>query len=321
MRALAIINPTAGGGRSLKVWPAARARLVGAGWQITDVTAERRGHEREFAAAAVREAYDAVVAVGGDGTIHWAVNGLLANGQNHTALGIIPAGTGSDFAAALDIPNDPLAAVEIILKDRRRRVDVGLVHGRHFVTIATVGFGGEVAQQVNDWTERLPGAVKKRMPGPVIYLAGILKMLAVYSPVEMEVTLNSTVRRKRLFLLGVGNTSRAAGGMRLCPGALPDDGLFEVVPIGNVTKLEVLQLLPKTFTGRHVDHPKVDVESAATVTVTSETSLTVQADGELIGHVPATFTVVPLALEVLAPMGSPPPELLRPEATRSLVGR
>jgi len=180
---------------------------------------------------------------------------------------------------------------------------VGLVHGRYFVTIATVGFGGEVAQQVNDWSDRLPPALKKRMPGPVIYLAGILKMLVVYNPVDMEIRMNGAVRRQRLFMLGVGNTFRAAGGMRLCPGASPDDGLFEVIPIGNVTKLEVLRLLPKTFSGQHVNHPKVDVESAATVTVTSETPLTVQADGELIGRVPATFTVVPLALEVLAPPG------------------
>jgi len=303
VRALAIINPTAGGGRSLKVWPAARARLVAAGWQITDATAERRGHEVDLAAAGVRDGSDVILTVGGDGTVHWAVNGLLQGGQNRTALAVIPAGTGSDFAAAIGIPTDPMGAVGAILSGARRRVDVGLVHGRYFVTIATVGFGGEVAQQVNDWSDRLPPALKKRMPGPVIYLAGILKMLVVYNPVDMEIRMNGTVRRQRLFMLGVGNTFRAAGGMRLCPGASPDDGLFEVIPIGNVTKLEVLRLLPKTFSGQHVNHPKVDVESAATVTVTSETPLTVQADGELIGRVPATFTVVPLALEVLAPPG------------------
>jgi len=300
VRALAIINPAAGGGRSLKVWPAVRARLVAAGWQITDAIAERRGHETELAAAAARDGSDAVVVVGGDGTIHWAVNGILQQ-QRRPVLGIIPAGTGSDFAAALGIRPDPTAAVEVILAGARRRVDLGLVNGRYFVTIGTVGFGGEVAQQVNDWSEHLSPAVKKRIPGPIIYLAGILKMLVLYNPVDMEVRLNGEVRRQRLFMLGVGNTSRAAGGMRLCPGAAPDDGLFEVIPIGNVSKLEVLALLPKTFSGRHVNHPKVDVETASTVTVSSATPLTVQADGEIVGRVPATFAVVPSALEVFAP--------------------
>ena len=306
MRAFAIINPIAGGGRALKTWPRVRARLLGAGWQVEEATAQHRGHEVELAAAAAREERDVVLAVGGDGTVHWTANGLLAESRMRPALAVIPAGTGSDFAAAVDIPPRPLEAADAILAGRRRRVDVGLVHGRYFLTIATVGFGGEVARQVSEWSERLPALLKTRLPGPAIYLAGILKMLLVYSPVEMEVTLNGLTRRRRLFMLGVGNTCRAAGGMRLCPTAAPDDGLFEVLPIGDVTKLEVLRLLPQTFSGRHVNHPKVEVEAAATVIVASHRPLTIQADGELIGQVPATFTTVSGALEVLAPPAGGP---------------
>ncbi|MDQ7849418.1 MAG: diacylglycerol kinase family lipid kinase [Armatimonadota bacterium] len=308
MRAFAIINPIAGGGRALRVWPGVRTRLLEAGWQVDEATAQHRGHEVELAAAAARQERDVVLAVGGDGTVHWTVNGLLARSQPRPALAVIPAGTGSDFAAAVDLPPDPQGAVEAVLAGTRRRVDVGLVHGRYFLTIATVGFGGEVARQVSDWSERLPARLKTRLPGPAIYLAGILKMLVVYSPVEMEVTLNGLTRRRRLFMLGVGNTCRAAGGMRLCPTAVPDDGLFEVLPIGDVTKLEVLRLLPQTFSGRHVTHPKVEVEAAATVTVASDHPLTIQADGELIGHVPATFITVPGALEVLSPPSGRPIE-------------
>lgn len=301
MRAFAILNPAAGGGRPLKIWPQVGGRLREAGWEVVEATAAHRGHERELAAAAAQQAFDLVVAVGGDGTVHWAANGLLHSAGSRTALGIVPAGTGSDFAAALGIPADPQAAVSVLLRAARRRVDVGEVLGRYFVTIATVGFGGEVAHQVNIWSERLPPGVKNRLPGPIIYLAGILKMLVVYNPVEMEVDLDGNTQRRRLFMLGVGNTFRAAGGMRLCPGAAPHDGLFEVIPIGDVTKLEVLRLLPLTFSGRHIEHAKVDVETARTVTVASLAPLTVQADGEVIGQVPATFTVVPGALEVVAP--------------------
>lgn len=301
MNALAIINPTAGGGRSLNVWSAVRPRFLEAGWTVTDATAERRGHETELAAGAARDGYDVVLAVGGDGTAHWAANGLLRHGGGvpspTPSLAVVPAGTGGDFAGAMGLPKDPQAAVAALLRGKVRRIDVGLVNGRYFLTIGTVGFGGEVARQVNEWP--------KRLPGPVMYIAAILKMLVTYSPVEVEVVLDGRARRQRLFMVGVGNTYRAAGGMKLCPGATPDDQIFEVVLIGNVTKLEVLGLLPKTFPGRHIFHPKVEVANASTITVNSSTPLAVQADGELIGTVPATFTVLPQALEVLAPTGGP----------------
>lgn len=297
MKALAIINPAAGGGRPLKIWPTERQRFLAAGWTITDATAERRGHETELAAGAARDGYDVVLAIGGDGTAHWAANGLMRHGSGGPALAVVPAGTGGDFAAAMGLPKDPHAAVAALLAGKVRRIDVGLVNGRYFLTIGTVGFGGEVARQVNEWP--------KRLPGPVMYIAAILKMLVTYSPVEVEVVLDGRARRQRLFMVGVGNTHRAAGGMRLCPGATPDDQIFEVVLIGNVTKLEVLRLLPKTFPGRHIFHPKVEVHRAATIAVNSSTPLAVQADGELIGTVPATFTVLPQALEVLAPAVSP----------------
>ena len=293
MRALDIINPAAGGGRALRLWPAVRPRFLNAGWTVTDATAERRAHETELAAAAAREGYDVVLAVGGDGTAHWAANGLLQNGSSGPSLGVIPAGTGGDFAAALGLPKDPHAATTALLNGNVRRIDVGYVNGRYFLTIGTVGFGGEVARQVNEWP--------KLLPGPVMYIAAILKMLATFNPVDVELALDGATRQQRLFMAAVGNTYRAAGGMKLCPSALPDDQIFEVLLIGNVTKLEVLTLLPKTFSGRHIFHPKVEVHRAATIDVTSRTPLAVQADGELVGSVPATFTVRPGALNVLVP--------------------
>lgn len=299
MRALAVINPAAGGGRAGKVWPAVRPRFIAAGWRITDVTGA--GPQAvQHAEAGAREGYDVILAVGGDGTAHWAANGILRAGQGNgrgasslPALGVVPAGTGVDFAATLGLPKNTPAAVDALLRGSRRRIDLGRMNTLHFLTIGMVGFGAEVARQVNDWPRPLPG--------PVMYIAGVLKMLVAYQPTDMEVTLDGMPRRQRLFMVAVGNAHRAAGGMKLCPGAAPDDGLFEVVLIGDVTKGEVLRLLPKTFSGRHVGHPKVQVATASAVTITSAAPLAVQGDGELAGMVPVTFTVIPQALEVLAP--------------------
>ncbi|MGH2452915.1 MAG: diacylglycerol/lipid kinase family protein [bacterium] len=295
MRALAIVNPAAGGGRAGKVWPTVRPRFIAAGWRLDEVTGA--GTEAvEHAEAGARAGYEVILAVGGDGTAHWAANGILragAGGGAAPALGVVPAGTGVDFAAVLGFPKNTSAAVDALLRGGRRRIDVGRMNALNFLTIGMVGFGAEVARQVNAWPRPLPG--------PVMYVAGVLKMLVAYTPTEMDVTLDGVSRRQRLFMVAVGNSLRAAGGMKLCPGAAPDDGIFEVVLIGDVTKVEVLQLLPKTFSGRHVGHPKVEVIPASAVTITSAAPLAVQGDGELAGTVPVTFTVIPLALEVLAP--------------------
>jgi diacylglycerol kinase (ATP) len=300
VRALAIINPAAGGGRAGKVWPAVRPRFIAAGWRITDVSGA--GPQAvEQAETGAREGYDVILAVGGDGTAHWAANGILRAGQggngqvasSRPALGVVPAGTGVDFAATLGFPKNTSAAVDAILRGSRRRIDLGRMNALYFLTIGMVGFGAEVARQVNEWPRPLPG--------PVMYIAGVLKMLVAYQPTDMEVTLDGVPRRQRLFMVAVGNAHRAAGGMKLCPGAALDDGLFEVVLIGDVTKGEVLRLLPKTFSGRHIGHPKVQVATASAVTITSAAPMAVQGDGELAGTVPVTFTVLPQALEVLAP--------------------
>jgi len=295
VRALAVVNPSAGGGRAGKIWPTVRPRFIAASWRLDEVIAA--GTEAvEHAEAGARAGYEVILAVGGDGTAHWAANGILragARGGAAPALGVVPAGTGVDFAAILGFPKNTSAAVDALLRGGRRRLDVGRMNALNFLTIGMVGFGAEVARQVNAWPRPLPG--------PVMYVAGVLKMLAVYRPTEMEVTLDGVPRRQRLFMVAVGNSLRAAGGMKLCPGAAPDDGIFEVVLIGDVTKGEVLRLLPKTFSGRHVGHPKVEVIPASSVTITSAAPLAVQGDGELAGTVPVTFTVIPLALEVLAP--------------------
>ena len=295
MRALAVINPAAGGGRAGKVWPTVRPRFIAAGWRLTDVTGAGL-QAIEQAEAGAREGYDVILAVGGDGTAHWAANGILRAGQRGSALpalGVVPAGTGVDFAAAIGLPKNTSAAVDALLRGGRRRIDLGQMNALYFLTIGMVGFGAEVARQVNEWPRPLPG--------PVMYIAGVLKMLVAYSPTEMDVTVDGAARRQRLFMVAVGNCHRAAGGMKLCPGAAPDDGLFEVVLIGDVTKGEVLRLLPKTFSGGHVGHPKVQVVTASAISITSATPLAVQGDGELAGTVPVTFTVIPQALEVLAP--------------------
>jgi len=291
MRAHVIINPAAGGGRAGRMWPRVGSVLRHAGWDLTECLTERRGHASDLAAAA---SADVVVAVGGDGTAHEVVNGML-RGSRPGVLGVIPSGTGSDFARALGLPRDPLAAAEVLVTGRPRRVDVGEVNGRYFLTIAGAGFDGEVARLVNSWP--------KVLGGTMMYVLGILKMLATYRPVDVEIVLDGVSQRERLFLIAVGNTAWNAGGMWTVPAARADDGILHALIAGPLTRLETLGVLPKMFSGRHLGHPKIRQTQALEIRVTSATPLSIQADGESIGTLPALFTVHPQALTVLAPAG------------------
>ncbi|MGH2373182.1 MAG: diacylglycerol/lipid kinase family protein [bacterium] len=294
MHAHAIINPAAGGGRGARVWPRVRPILREAGWQLTESLTERRGHAVELAAASSAQA---VIAVGGDGTANEVANGILGSrgtrGAGRAAFGVVPVGTGSDFARAMGLPRDPIAAAGALVGARPRPVDVGEVNGRYFLTIAGAGFDGEVARQVNAWP--------KLLGGTAMYVLGILKMLMTYSPVNVEITLDGSVQQERLFLIAVGNTAWNAGGMWTVPAARADDGVFDVVIAGPLTRLEMLGVLPKVYSGRHLEHPKVRQARATHIRVTGEVPLAIQADGESVGRLPATFTVHRSALSVLAP--------------------
>ncbi|MDR7556261.1 MAG: diacylglycerol kinase family lipid kinase [Armatimonadota bacterium] len=288
MRVCAIVNPQAGWGRGARIWPQVRSVLEQAGWSIAATMTERRGHALEVARTARA---DLVVAVGGDGTAHEVVNGLLATGRGGP-LGIVPVGTGCDFARAIGLPRDALAAARALPGCGLRQVDVGRVNDRYFVTIAGVGFDGEVAARVNRWP--------KLVGGTVMYVAGILTTLATYTPAEVDLEVDGASTRERIFLLAVGNTAWNAGGMWLVPGARPDDGVLDAVVAGPLGRLETLAVLPKVFSGRHVHHAKVRQVRARVIRVRGG-PLAIQADGELVGRLPATFSVVPRALTVLAP--------------------
>lgn len=289
MRAHAIINPTAGGRRGIRIWRRVLPILHEAGWDVAESLSERRGHAEELALASTARV---VLAAGGDGTAHEVANGLLRSRRRAT-MGVVPIGTGNDFARGIGLPRDPLAAAAALVAARPRYIDVGEVNGRYFLTIAGAGFDGAVAQQVNNWP--------KWFGGTAMYVLAILKMLATYRPVDTEITVDGTAERERLFLIAVGNTAWNAGGMWTVPPARPDDGLLHAMIAGPLTRLETLIVLPGIFSGRHLAHRKVHVVQGREIRVTGAAPLAVQADGESAGTLPATFTVHPSALPVLAP--------------------
>ncbi len=293
-RAIALINPAAARGRSQRAWPEISADLTEAGLAFDEVTTRSPEEGREIAQRAGGDGYTTVITVGGDGTTHWAINGLMRSRTNPApALAVIPEGTANDFPRCLGIPLDARAAARALVHGIGRRVDIGQVNDRYYATISGVGFDAEVAQLVNRWPRWIRGTT--------VYVAGILQTLITYNPVQSRITVDGQEQSLRLFLLAAANTNWYGGGMYMAPHAKIDDGQLAVVYATDLTKLETLAVLPKVFSGRHLQHPKVFHTTAREVRVDSETPLAIHADGETVGTVPAVFRIIPHAIEVIVP--------------------
>jgi diacylglycerol kinase (ATP) len=241
---------------------------------------------------------EALVAFGGDGLVHLA---LQAVAGTDVPLGIIPAGTGNDIAGALGIPRrDPMAAAGIVSEGRRRLIDAarlgtgdgdGKGEGEWFAGVMACGFDSRVNERANEMT---------RPPGMAKYVVALMRELRSYAPIPFRVTLDGEVIEQEAVLVAVANTSSYGAGMRVCPDARPDDGLLDVLTLGAMSRGEFLRTFPRVYRGSHLSHPGVTVRRARSVTLEAP-DVVAYADGERIGATPVSCTIVPGALRVLAP--------------------
>jgi YegS/Rv2252/BmrU family lipid kinase len=226
------------------------------------------------------------------------VNGILKHHPDAT-LGVIPLGSGCDYARTFDIPQDVAAACARItsatppivvdaaeIRCRRGEAE----HVRFFANIAEVGIGAEIVKRA----ERLP-----RRLGRGRYLVGFGLGLKGFTKVEARITLDGEPIPPELTNLIVANAQYFGGGMRIAPGADPTDGLFDVLVVKG-TKRDYVAAIGKLYRGRHLPSPHIDEYRARRVEIETEAPLPVEADGELLGTTPATFRVVERALVVKA---------------------
>ncbi|MBZ5588512.1 MAG: diacylglycerol kinase family lipid kinase [Acidobacteriia bacterium] len=290
-----IVNPTAGGGRAGRFWdrmrPLAETLSAISVVMPSDASASRRAVAEALASGCRR-----VVAVGGDGTAHLVANALLSGGGEGTIMGIVPAGTGSDLARALGIPRAPAAALRQALAGSSVLVDAGLCDGPAsrfaFVNIASAGISGLVDEAVN----AMPGR------GRTAFLRATLAALRRYRCVPVRVSLDDREWYEGpLFLLAVANGTTFGKGMRVAPGARLDDGLFDVVAVGEVSGWELVVRLPQVYLGRHLHARPVRHARARRVRLEPLAPLPpLDVDGETYPSGPLDFTVAPGALRIAA---------------------
>jgi YegS/Rv2252/BmrU family lipid kinase len=255
----------------------------------------------ELARRTADDGAELIVIVGGDGTVNEAVHGLVQS-TARPEIAVIARGTGWDFVRTYGIPRELERAVGIALNGVVREIDVGRVSyrtwageeaGGWFANVASVGMSGAIAQRANDTTKALGAKLS--------YLWATFAVFARWRNSEVRVTVDEETRIGRMHDVIVANGRYLGGGMMMCPGAEPDDGLFDVLTIGDLTKGDLLLTLPKTYRGKHLPHPKAELLRGAVVTVDADEPLPIELDGEQPGTTPVRFEVVPKALRLRVP--------------------
>ncbi|MEV0070172.1 MULTISPECIES: diacylglycerol kinase family protein [unclassified Amycolatopsis] len=307
------VHPASGHGAAARIADAVAARLRPAVERLDVLTATSVEESRALMRSAHAEGLDVLIVLGGDGAAH---QGVQFCADHDVALGLVPSGTGNDFARALGTPPDALTAAgklaEALRAGTRRTLDLGRLggaegsaegggdgeHGAWFATVLCSGFDAAVNARANSL--RWPS-------GPRRYDVAILAELAAFRPSPVTLHTDEGTLELDATLVAVGNTPYYGGGVPICPQATPDDGLFDVTVIGAAGRLQLLRLLPGLRTGAHLDHPAVRTLRTRTLSIETGSNTgtgpgwPAYADGESQGTTPVTATCVPGALTVVAP--------------------
>ena len=295
-----IVNPVAGAGRTAQKWPHIMSLLRSTGFHFEHDFTEAPGHARELARLAAKKGCELVVTVGGDGTINEVVNGLYDAGSiADVMLGIISTGTGRDYIRTIGIPWTYQEACQCLINPRKLTVDIGVIEymsggqmvKRLFVNFAGLGFDAEI---VRTTTQKF-----KALGNTASYLTGLLSTLLFYRNKNISLTIDGSTTERKICTVLMSNGKYGGGGMLATPDADPADGLLDVLTIGNLSKPDLLWSLPRVYKGTHLTHPKVMIEQAREVEIKSAESISLQADGELLGELPARFYILPAALNII----------------------
>ena len=312
---LVIVNPASADGATRDSWPKIASDLRTHFGPFTVAFTEGIGHGRQLAAEAAKGGTKLIIACGGDGTISEVANGILEANQE-TELGVLPGGTGSDFRRTLRMPTNPAAAARALRDGHTRVIDAARVtfvndrderETRFFVNVASFGMSTEVLSRTSSGESKkwIPGFAPRKLGSKLSYAAATLQTTLAASPIEVHVQLDEQAeRRLRIAEFCVANARYYGGAMKIAPNAKLDDGLLDVVSIGDASSFRILSNAPRLYFGAHLRMDEVTHALAKQIVarpLKKEEVVRLELDGEIVGRLPATFQVMPLALRVRCP--------------------
>lgn len=286
MRFKLIINPIAGGRKGKTLTEKVLERLKSWGISFEHEFSRYIGHATEIARQSVKR-FDAVVAVGGDGTVNEVLNGIFGH---NIPLGILPVGRGNDFFKTIS----PSRLIDVIIKPfieipKIEMVDVGRINDRYFMNVAGVGFDALVATI----------AEPIRFLGPIAYLGSALIGIMKNRGINLKLNIDGEKIDLNALLVAIANGKYFGGGMKIAPDASPWDGKFDVCLAEKVSNLEILKTLPKVYSGRHTYHPKIKMLKAEYVEISSNEKIPAEMDGEIFYTDRIVVEIVPRGIPLI----------------------
>jgi diacylglycerol kinase (ATP) len=285
-----IVNPVAGAGRAKKNFNKIKSYLHEKNINFTYEYTKRPDHASELAREAAQKGFKRIICIGGDGTAAEMAEGLLGT---DSALGVIPSGTGNDFARSLGMAKNVEKAFAQLMSAGQKSIDVGCMGDKHFLNSAGIGFDVDVVLNTR--------FASKAFGGMFAYVLGIIGALIKLKRRKLIIKAGDRVIEKEVLLVVVANGKYFGGGMKVCPHASMQDGKLDVIVIDMVKRLTVIRLLPKFISGKHVEFPIVQYFKSDEVEIQG-TSDFMQYDGRVIPYEAGKYGVKRDALKVLCPV-------------------
>lgn len=267
-----IVNPVAGNGKAIKMIPKIEKIMKEKAQDYKIFITKFAGEGTKLAKEASNSGYDIVAAVGGDGTVHEVINGLK---DTNAVLGIIPLGTGNDFARFFNIPKNIKKALEILINGKVNIIDSAIIN--KYITcnnIANIGIDADVALEVAKF--------KKFLSGIFAYLIGLFNVLIKYKPYDINIDIDGKKIKRKIMLAAFGNCSFYGGGFKILPDANPKDGFIDIIIVNKINKLKLLFLLPMAIIGKHTLLKCVETYKAKNIRVNMEKEVAICVDGEVL---------------------------------------
>jgi len=282
----ALVNPISGGGRAAKSWEPLAERIGSAGARVRVEVTRSRDHAIELAMAA---AGDVVVAVGGDGLVRDIAGAAVASGGT---LGIVPAGRGNDLARVLRLPSTVDGLAALLLKGPARTMDVLEINGTIVPGNVYAGLDSVANRIINN---------SRWMPGALLYRLAPIRAIATWTAARYTICADGVTTSVKAHMVVLANSGAYGHGLQIVPSARLDDGLLDVLIVGDQPRRAVVSFMREAEQGTHVQRPEVSLSTAREVTLSADRPLPVCGDGDELGQLPVTVRLRPGALQILAP--------------------
>jgi YegS/Rv2252/BmrU family lipid kinase len=304
VRIMLVVNPAAGGYATKREWKSIQ-KYLNKHLEISFDYCQTQypGHATLLTKEAISNGYNLIVAIGGDGTINEVANGLLLNPNEKTTLGVIGTGGSCCFIDSLGIPRDYHKAVTLLNNLKRRSIDIAEVEymhkngkqRRYFINHADIGFGAEATRRWSRISQKTG-----RLMSFILRFGIAVTSLWDHRNIPIEIDVDGKVLKVCSSIIIVENGQYFANRMLAAPLASLEDGLLDVVILNNVSKIELLSMVPQIYQGTYIKHPKVNTYSAKKIEIKSSERLFIEIDGELVGEGPVSISIIPKALSIVS---------------------